>query len=166
MEELGIDVGKRIYEVKGISAQEYENDRRLDEVIVTLRSDTDTIYIPSRYIRTTPISKEAGASWLVATFDFGPVADDIDLQPVLDAMKLAASDFLGYLPSEEMVNVPTNDVITPDQAQRIEEARVQMKSVIRKDIYAMYKDTLQRLEVAKTRGDVLEQICRDNGYFP
>ena len=129
--ELKEDPSALFYFPFGLTIEDYERDLRDNVVIVTLKSDKNTIiYVPSSYILRIPKQDLIKYRRLVLSIDLGVLPDDEDLSVLIDEMRLAAVNTLGInTPEVYLSESPTTGLITASEHQAALVARNANKTI-------------------------------------
>lgn len=166
VENLGTDIFTTYYEPKNLTRNDMERDRRDNQMIVTLVSDTTApVYVPSSYIAQYPDLNHYDYQHVVLSASLGTLPDYIDLSFLKDQVAGVISDTVGATP-EVFVNVaPFNGVVSPTQHEVIEATR-QQAITNRTTDRAKVLELQAKNEALEDRLTVLEQILRDEGVLP
>lgn len=166
IENTGNDVYETYYAPYDVERSVYEEDRRNNEVIVTLTSETEApIYVPSSYIEAFPDLSYRNYHHVVLSASLGALPDYIDLGFVQDQVSAVISDTIGSSPEVHLSVAPLSGVVSPEQHEILETARLAA-------IENRTTDHARVLELQTQNGSlnqtlaVYESILRSNGLLP
>lgn len=141
----GVDVLNNIYVAAGLTKVEYDRDHKAGKKIVTLMSDTETpIYVPDSYIESFPNFDAVNYNHIVCSLDFGALPDFMSLANLQLELAGLASDVVGKEPTVKIHRAPSTGLITPQQHEVAEVAR----------LAAITRRTTYRAENIKLRAQV------------
>lgn len=159
-----VDVFTEYYEPFGLTSTDFDRDVAEDASIVTLvSSDNEFVYVPNTYILAIPNMSDVNYQRLVLSIDFGLLPEYVDLENIKDELASVASKVVGKEPTVNVHVAATSGLITPEQHQVLEAARL---AAIEFDTtnYGKYLKQVQINNELMTRIAILQQICIDNGY--
>lgn len=160
-----VDVFQTFYESAGISYDVYEGDRDAGAVIVTLQSNSETLYIPDTYIQTIPYQGSEKMSLCVLSVDLGPLPDRIKLDALSERIGLYCTELLGYVPKTQLHRMPHTDSLTQEEIDNLELIR-EASLLIRKDLWTLYQEEKAKNERLQTVAEELERIVLENDLIP
>lgn len=162
----GIDIYETYYGPAGLEVGDYEQDRRNNELIVTLISDTEApIYVPTSYILSYPNQGYRNYQHVVLSASLGPLPDYIDLSFAKDQVSSVLSDTLGMSPEVHLSVAPSDGVVSAEDHDVLEAARVAAITNRTTD-YARVLELQQQNQTLMERITLLEQLVIDNGLLP
>lgn len=163
---LGTDVYETYYAPSGLSQSDYEQDRRNDEMIVTLISETTApIYVPSSYIASFPDLSYRNYHHVVLSASLGPLPDYIDLTFVRDQVATAVSEVVGQQATVQLSVAPLRGTVSPDEHEVLEAAR-QAAIINRTTDYARFLEVSQENTQLHQRLAIAETILKESGLIP
>lgn len=166
IENLGTDVFDTYYGASGLERTDYERDRRNNEVIITLVSETTApIYVPSSYIAAYPDLSHRNYHHVVLSASLGPLPDYIDLTFVRDQVASAVSDVVGQEATVNLAVAPMQGTVSPEEHETLEAARqaaIQNRTTDRARLIEA-QTTVTQLE---QRLAIAEAILKENGLIP
>jgi len=120
----GVDIAATYYVPKGLTTTDYQADAAVNANIITLMSTTaPTLYIPDTFIASFPDMSNVAYSTIVLACSMGPLPDSLDLTAAEQAVQDAVSDIVGISPTVTLFSVPSDSVMTQDDATTAETAR-------------------------------------------
>jgi hypothetical protein len=120
----GVDIAAVYYVPKGLTTTDYQNDAAVKANIITLMSaSAPTVYLPDTYILSFPDMSNVAYSTIVLSASLGPLPDSLDLTATKVAIQGAISDLIGIEPTVSVFSVPSDTVMTQEQAATAEAAR-------------------------------------------
>lgn len=166
LENLGTNVYETYYLPYSVERNTYERDRRNNEVIITLVSDTESpIYVPSSFIAAFPDLSYRNYQHIVLSASVGPLPDYIDLTFAKAQMASALSDVIGVEPAVHVSVAAMSGVVSPDEHEALEAAR-QAAIANRTTDRARVLELQQQNASLAQRLAILEQIVKDHGLIP
>ncbi len=166
LENLGTDVFVTYYEPYGLDRTVYEQDRRNDEVLLTLVSETTApLYVPSSYLASFPDQSHRNYQHVVLSASLGPLPDYIDLSFAQDQVASVISDVIGMAPTVHLSLAPSTGVVTPEQHDALEAARMAAVANRTTDRARVLELTRVNQELSQ-RLAILEKIVKDYGLIP
>ena len=166
LQNLGTRIFETYYDPLGLETSDFERDRRNDEMIVTLLSDTQSpIYVPSSYIASYPDTQLKPYSHVVISASLGPLPDTLDLTAAMAAMAIAIQDVVGAEPTMNLSKAPSSQSISPNQHAILESARAAAINN-QETLYGRYLAELQANALLQQRLAIFEQIIIDNNLIP
>lgn len=120
------DVYLRYYSPFGIPRETYEQDLKGGACLLTLDSASNgTFYIPNSYVINYPRSSALTFRRVILSVDLGLVPqEDSLLDNVTSKVSGVVEESFGRKPTVEVHSVPYDDVVTPEYAASLENARV------------------------------------------
>ncbi len=165
LENNGSDVFEIYYKPYGLTEENYFIDRSAGHVLITLLSPKyPPVYVPSSYIRSYPSLVSRKYNQVILSASLGPLPDDVVLEPTMQAMQNALSDFIG---AEVLVNVgvmPLTDAVSPEEHETREAARLGAIST-RDTAYARVVELETANSSLNQRIVMLEKIIKDKGLL-
>lgn len=121
-----VDVYLRYYSPLGIPRSKYEEDLKGGACLLTLDSATGgTYYIPNSYVINYPAASALTFRRVVLSIDLGMVPqEDGLLDNVTAKVSTVVSESFGRKPQVEVHSVPYDGVVTPADADALENARI------------------------------------------
>lgn len=120
----GVDIVATYYTPVGLTATDYQADLALNANIITLMATASpTVYIPDAWIASFPDMSNVAYSTMVLAVSLGPLPDSVDLTATQQAIQDSVSDLVGLTPTVTVFSVPSDSVMTQDQATTAETAR-------------------------------------------
>lgn len=166
LENFGTDVFAVYYDANGLTQADYETDRRNDEVIITLVSETVApIYVPSSYIVSYPDLSHHVYSHVVLSASLGALPDKLDLTFMQSQMGDLISDTVGVVPEIHLSKAPSTGVISPSEHETLEAARIAAINN-RTTPYSQVAALQQERTQLEARLAILEEIIRINNLIP
>lgn len=166
LDNLGVDIFNMYYFPNGLEQTICDRDRKNNEAIITLTSDTEApIYVPSSYIASFPDLNVRNYQHVVLSASLGPLPDYIDLTFAKAAMASALSDILGVDPTVNVSVAASTGVVSPEDHEALEAARAAAINN-RKTPYARVLEQDTEIQQLGQRLAILEQICKDHGLIP
>ncbi len=163
---LGTDVYETYYAPSGLTQSDYEQDRRNDEVIVTLISETTApIYVPSSYIAAFPDQSFRNYHHVVLSASLGPLPDYIDLTFVREQVATAVSEVVGQEATVHLSVAPMRGTVSPEEHEVLEAAR-QAAITNRTTDYARFLEVSQENTQLHQRLAIAETLLKENGLIP
>lgn len=165
IENNGGNVYELYYKPFGLTEQQVQTDRSNRVTILTLTTlNYPPIYVPSSYVRSYPSLDVRPYSYYVMSIPLGPLPDDVILEPTMDAISNAVSDFLGVRPEVHVGVMPLSDAITPEEDANREATR-QAAIKNRTTDYALLRSANATIASLTQQIKIYEKICLDNGYI-
>lgn len=166
IENNGGNIYELYYKPYNIPPEQVQTDRQNRVAILTLLTKNyPPLYVPSSYVKSYPDVAAKPYSYFVLTLPMGPLPNDVILEPTMDALANAASDFLGVRPEVHVGIMPLSDYISPtDDANR--EATRQANIKNRTTDYALLRQANATIASQAQTIKIYEKICKDNGYIP
>jgi len=125
LQKEGINVKDKYYVPATLGDTEYNADAALGANIITLASPNHpTLYIPDTYITAIPFLNTVAYSSVVLSLSLGAIPDELDLTFLMDQIAAACSDVIGLEPTVNKHIAPHTGVITSDQHDVLETARL------------------------------------------
>lgn len=166
LENNGSDIYKTYYQPQGLAKSDYEDDLRDGIVLVTLLSkEYPPVYVPSSYIKSYPSSLNKPYNQVIMSASLGALPDDVILDTLAINVADIVSDVLGVEVKVNYGIVPLSDIVTPEEHESREAARLGAISMRDTD-YAKLKAVQDQNAVLKQRNAILEQIIIDKGLLP
>jgi len=166
VENLGTDVYETYYAASGLDRTDYERDRKNQEAIVTLTSETTApIYVPSSYIASFPDLSHRNYHHVVLSASLGPLPDYIDLTFVRDQVATVVSDVIGQEATVHLSVAPMQGTVSPEEHETLEAAR-EAAIENRTTDYARLLEAQQKITSLEQRLAIAETILKDNGLIP
>lgn len=165
IETLGQNIFELFYKPFQLTEQDLQNDRAAGARLVTLMTaNAPPLYVPSTYVQFPDLSFKPYSQFIV-TLSFGPLPDDTLFDSTIQALKNAASDFIGIEPEVHIASMPLSDVITPEDNDNREAAREgEIKN--RTTDYARLFEAQGIIDTLQQRIAILEKIVKDNDLLP
>lgn len=165
LENNGRDIYRDFYVPHGLDAETYESDRNNRCAIITLTSAKyPPIYIPSSHILKFPSLDIRNYSQVVLMASLGALPDDVVLEPTIQAMQNSLKDFIGVDVSVKVGILPLTDVVSPEQHELREAARLSAIRNEESDYSRVVK--LEALNTAlQDKISVLELIIKNAGLL-
>lgn len=162
LERAKVDPVNLVYRPFSLGDAEYSADRRNLARIYTLTGTNgeDTVYVPSTYILEYPKPTSDTHHWFHAIVSLGILPNDFDVTRVTEAIGNEVAKYIGVEPDVHLAVSDTTDVISPEEAILLEEARV---SAIEYGS-TLYKDKIElqaRLDVALAQIHDMVGIIQD-----
>jgi len=122
--QRGVDLFELVYEPKGLSKTQFEQDKASGAVIITLQNDLHpTVYVPSSHLLSYPSLDNVLYNHVVLSISLGAIADSLDLSYLTQQISDMAYEIIG-VSNEVKVNIaPSDQYITAVQHYTIESAR-------------------------------------------
>lgn len=122
---IGEDVYSLVYQPRGLTRTDYENDRQAGAKIITLSAASHAkIFVPNTYLLGYPTMDNVAYSHVVLSISLGPVADAVDLTFLQDQLQGVVSTVIGVTTSTVKINAaPSDNYVTAVQHAQIEAAR-------------------------------------------
>lgn len=166
LDNLGTDIFETYYAPMGLGQDVYNRDRRNDEAIITLVSETTApIYVPSSYIASYPDLTHRNYHHVVVSASLGMIPDYIDLTFLKDQIQAVISDVVGVASTVHVGVAPVTGVISPEQHEILEAAR-QAAITNRTTDYARNLLLQQKNQQLEQRLAVMEEILKSRGLIP
>lgn len=165
LQQRGIDLFTEFYEPVGLSQADLQADLDAGASLITLMSETEpVIRVPDTYILSYPNLNHVTYNHVVLSLSLGALPDFLSLEFLKDQVTNAVSDTLGVTPEVLEHIAPSVGVVTPEEHERLEVARLSAIKT-RTTEYAQ-KLTLQRQnERLMIQIKALEKIVMDNGLL-
>ncbi len=136
-------VFEKYYQPLGVVDSQYKQDVQNNICIIGLQAGTgEWIYVPESFILSPPITNGVKYSSIVLGVGLGAIADELNIEGLVEKIKGIVTDTLGIEPNIKAVLVSQPAYIDQDKHLRLEEARKAKIKVTETD-YAKAK----RLEV-------------------
>lgn len=165
LENNGRNVYKLYYEPYNVPESKFREDRLDGQVLITLISPKyPPAYVPSSFIRSFPSLDSKGYNQVILTASLGPLPDDVILEPTIQAMQNAISDYIGVDVTVHTGIVPLSTAVTPEEHETREAARLGSIGTNETD-YSRLVDVQNRNQSLQQKIVLLEQIIRDNGLL-
>lgn len=166
IENNGGNIYELYYKPFNIPEQQVQTDRQNRVAILTLLTlKYPPLYVPTSYVKNYPNLAVKPYSYYVLSLPVGPLPDDVILEPTMDALADAASDFLGVRPEVFVGVMPLSDAITPEEDANREITR-QAAIKNRTTSYALLREANATIASLSQQIKIYEKICKDNGYIP
>lgn len=166
IENQGRSVYDTYYAPFDIGTDTYQQDRRNDEVIVTLASDRHApLYVPSSHISGYPGLDNINYQHVVLSLSLGVLPDTIDLTFAQQQVATAASAVVGVEPEVKVHVAPTDNAMTVEESE-IAETNREAAIENRTTDYARLLEEQEKNAVLTQRLAVCEDILRQNGLIP
>lgn len=163
--ERGFDPFTEFYEPAGLTQEQYTADVEAGAAIITLTSDTQpVIYIPDTYILSYPNLEYVPYNHVILSLSLGMVPDYLDFSFLKDQVAAVCSDVIGVESNVNLHIAPTTDVVTSDQHDILETARLQAIA-LRDTDRALYLAEAQKNAALLEQIATLEQIIKNNGLI-
>lgn len=166
IENNGGNVYELYYKPYNIPESQVQTDRNNKVAILTLVTlKYPPLYVPSSFVKNYPDQNFRQYSQFVLTLSFGPLPNDVILEPAMAAVANAASDFIGATPEVFVGSMPLSDLITPEDHENREVTR-QAAIANRTTDYAQVRELQAQVMTLTQQVALLQKICKDNGYVP
>lgn len=166
LETQGVNVYAQYYQPHGLTESDFSADRRNNEVILTLTSDTDApIYVPSSYLLSYPDQSGRTYHHVVLSASMGPLPDYIDLTHVRTEVAKVISDVIGHVPEVHVGIAPLTEDVIPEDHEVLEAGRIAAISNRTTD-YTRFLEAQQKVHRLESKLAALESILQDHGLIP
>ena len=163
MESEGESVYELVYQPRGLTQVKCETDRVNSVTIVVLESEgNQNLLIPTSYIQSYPTAILEGFSRIVLAVEIGLLSDKVPLEYLKANLQQVVADVVGVEDAKvELFTAPYRGVITPEQAELIEQNR---QALVKSGTnhYSENKRLADQLALANAKVQRLEQIIIDN----
>lgn len=163
MESEGDSVFNLVYQPRGLTQLQCETDRVNSVTIVVLESEGNpSLLIPTSYIQSYPTAVLEGFSRIVLAVEIGLLSDKVPLEYLKANLQQVVADVIGVENAKvELFTAPYRGVITPEQAELIEQNR---QALVKSGTnhYSENKRLADQLALANAKVQRLEQIIIAN----
>lgn len=166
IENNGGNVYDLYYKPFNLPESQVQTDRGNRVALLTLTTPKyPPIYVPTSFVQSYPDLNVRPYSQYILTLSLGPLPDDVILEPAMNAVANAASDFLGVTPQVFTASIPLSDLITAEDHENREVTR-QAAIADRTTDYALVRELQGQVMTLTQQVAILQKICKDNGYVP
>lgn len=161
LEVREIDVFKTYYDSQGLTQQDYEADKLNKVDIVTLMSDdAPTIYVPSSYIKSFPLTSGYPYGRIVLSVDLGVLPDGLDFLPVVSVIETQVSEIVGVLPENmEVIIHRLSETQGVDHSKHEQLENLRKSRISERVLPAVaLVEALERVRSLEQRNAVLENL--------
>lgn len=151
----GIDVYERYYKPVGIEKTKYQKDVDNDVAIVSLLSDEGVAYIPDTYIVSYPELGIADYFHCVISASLGPVHKSLNTKALEKDIAELCSKHLGITATVKKHSAPLTNVLTKEEAERLEEARKGLVKVPISDYNKYQQERRRNIAIQQRNNQVL-----------
>lgn len=157
----GLNVYSKLYDLNGLTKEQYEVDLAANVKVVSLSDDTGTIYfVPDKYITKVPRYKTFPYKRLMIGLDAGLCFEELDVETLLVDLEEKASGHLGLNVKGYVTRIPSDVIVDEVLHKQNETAR--MANLTFSDssdiLLAKKEEEISRL---KQHVATLEQIIKD-----
>lgn len=162
----GDDLFQELYAKNQIPEDKFNEDVAADACLVTLQPEYGTpIVVPDTYITTYPRNDLYRYRRLILAVDMGPIPNNLDVSYLQQTFATAASDLIGVDAKVDLVEIPQEDSVTPEQHD-INEATRKSKIKTRTTVYAEAETLRQQNQNLMDTQKRLIQLLEQNGINP
>lgn len=162
----GVDLYQELYVPNQIPEDKFNEDLTADACLITLQPEYGApIVVPDTYITTFPRNDNLKYRRLILAVDLGPIPGNLDVSYLQQTMAASASDVIGIEPKVDLVEIPLDDTVTPEQHD-VNEATRKAKIKARTTIYAENVTLRQQNQSLLDTQKRLIQLLEQNGINP
>ena len=163
--EAGINVLDLYYLPLGLTNVEYSRDLNAKATLITLFSDDlKPLYVPDTYIETYPNLGQVNYNHVVLSVSLSSVPDFLDFSNLKLLMSSLVSDVTGVVPKVAIHKAASKGVITPEQHETIEVARVAAITHRTTDRAELLKANA-KVTALETQNKILTKLLKDAGLL-
>lgn len=157
----GLNVYSKLYDLNGLTKEQYESDLASDVKVVSLSDDSGSIYfIPDKYISTVPRHKTFPYKRLMIGLDAGLCFVELDVDTLLLELEEKASGHLGLNVKGHVTRIPSDVIVDKVLHDQNETARLtNLKFSDSSDILLVKRE--EEINRLKQHISNLEQIIKD-----
>ena len=162
----GIDLYQELYVPNQIPEDKFNEDVAAGACLITLQPEYGApIVVPDTYITTYPRNDLYKYRRLILSIDLGPVPNSLDVSYLQQVFASSASDLIGVEPKVDLIEIPLDDTVTPEQHD-VNEATRKAKIKTRTTIYAENATLRQQNANLLDTQKRLIQLLEQNGINP
>ena len=153
---------ENIYELFGMSKDDYIEDLNNDVPIVSLTQDNETyLYVPIDRIKDIPPFIGRTATELLITFSLGLVPDDVNITPMVDNIRMMINDTLNIQP--EVIAIPGGPTVlmTDEDYNRFVSMMKGKQRSYNKSYRVLYLEEVERNRLMKEEKAEIEGFIGD-----
>lgn len=163
--EAGINVLDLYYLPLGLTNVEYSRDLNAKATLITLFSDDlKPLYVPDTYIESYPNLGQVNYNHVVLSVSLSSVPDFLDFSNLKLLMSSLVSDVTGVVPKVAIHKAASKGVITPEQHETIEVARVAAITHRTTDRAELLKANA-KVTALETQNKILTKLLKDAGLL-
>ena len=162
----GIDLYQELYVPNQIPEDKFNEDVAAGACLITLQPEYGApIVVPDTYITTYPRNDLYKYRRLILSIDMGPVPNSLDVSYLQQVFASSSSDLIGVEPKVDLIEIPLDDTVTPEQHD-VNEATRKAKIKTRTTIYAENATLRQQNANLLDTQKRLIQLLEQNGINP
>ena len=164
--EIGANIFEDYYQPVGLSVTDFQNDDRVDAVIVTLMDPSgEVIYVPDTYIVSYPNMGDVTYHRIVLSIGMGPIPSFLPLEHLQSQISGMVSDVIGVDSDVRIHAAPALGAVSPEQHEIMEAARANRINRRGTD-RARFLQEQNKVTALQERVQILEQIILEAGLLP
>lgn len=163
--DSGINVLDTYYIPLGLGVGEYTRDLNAGANLITLYSEESVaIHVPDTYIESYPNLGQVNYNHVVLSVSLSSVPDFLDFSNLKLLMSSLVSDVTGVVPKVAIHKAASKGVITPEQHETIEVARVAAITHRTTDRAELLKANA-KVTALETQNKILTKLLKDAGLL-